>query len=273
MIGLPGDRLHRERGAAARVAVELREDHAVEGDPLLERLRDVRRPPGRSSRRARAGRSCGFASSRTRASSSISSSSIWRRPAVSTITVSRPSARARSRPLRVASTGSLRVGAVDGDLRSARRAARAGRSRPGAAGRRRRGPACGPRLRRCERELGGGRRLARALEAGEQDHRELAEREPGRAGAHQLGQLVVDDLHDLLAGREALQHLLAERPLAHAGDEVADDREVDVGLEQREADLAHRARDRLLVELAPSCGGRRARSGAVGEAVEHDRAW
>ena len=64
----------------------------------------------------------------------------------------------------------------------------------------------------------------------------------------QVGQLVVDDLDDLLAGREALQHLLAERTLAHALDEGADDLEVDVGLEQREADLAHRARDRLLVE-------------------------
>ncbi len=60
----------------------------------------------------------------------------------------------------------------------------------------------------------------------------------------------MDDLHDLLAGREALQHLLAERALAHALDERADDLEVDVGFEQGEADLAHRARDRLVVELA-----------------------
>ena len=80
--------------------------------------------------------------------------------------------------------------------------------------------------------------------------RELAEREPRLALAHQRRQLLVDDLHDLLARRQALEHLLAERPLAHARDEVADDGEVDVGLEQREADLAHRARDRLLVEPA-----------------------
>ena len=38
---LAGDRSHRERGAAARVAVELRQDDAVEGDALLEGLRDV----------------------------------------------------------------------------------------------------------------------------------------------------------------------------------------------------------------------------------------
>ena len=39
---------------------------------------------------------------------------------------------------------------------------------------------------------------------------------------------------------EALQHLGAERPLAHAGDELAHDLEVDVGFEQGDADLAHR---------------------------------
>ena len=37
---LAGDRLDRERGAAARVSVELGQDDAVEGDPLVERLRD-----------------------------------------------------------------------------------------------------------------------------------------------------------------------------------------------------------------------------------------
>ena len=40
---LAGDRLDGERGAAARVAVELRQDDAVERDPLLERLGDVDR--------------------------------------------------------------------------------------------------------------------------------------------------------------------------------------------------------------------------------------
>ena len=63
-------------------------------------------------------------------------------------------------------------------------------------------------------------------------------------------QLLVDDLHDLLAGVEALQDVLAGRALPHLGDEVLDDLEVDVRLEQREPDLAHRLRDRLLVEAA-----------------------
>src|SRR5262249_54506827 len=100
-----------------------------------------------------------------------------------------------------------------------------------------------------QRELRGGGRLAGALEAREQDDRELAEREARLALAHQGRELLVDDLHDLLAGGQALEDLLAERFLADARDEIPDDGEVDVGFEQREADLAHRARDRLLVEL------------------------
>ena len=71
------------------------------------------------------------------------------------------------------------------------------------------------------------------------------------ADTHQSGQLLVDDLHHLLAGREALGDVGAERALAHAGDEVLHHLEVDVGLEQGEPDLAHRARDRLLVQLPP----------------------
>ena len=52
-----------------------------------------------------------------------------------------------------------------------------------------------------------------------------------------------------------------------------DDREVDVGLEQREADLAHRARDRLLVELSLLPKVAESALELVCEAVEHDRAW
>jgi len=92
------------------------------------------------------------------------------------------------------------------------------------------------------------------LETGQEHDRRRARREgePGVARPHQRRQLVVDDLHDLLAGRDALQDVLAERALAHVGDEVLDDLEVDVGLEQGEPDLAHRARDRLLVERSAS---------------------
>jgi hypothetical protein len=62
----------------------------------------------------------------------------------------------------------------------------------------------------------------------------------------------VDDFHDLLAGLQALQNLLAEGALAYLGDELLDHLEVDVGLEQGETDLAHRSGDRLFVERSAS---------------------
>ena len=75
-----------------------------------------------------------------------------------------------------------------------------------------------------------------------------ARRESPRA--HQRGQLLVHDLHHLLARVESLQDLLAARALPDLRDEVLDDLEVDVGLEQRKADLAHGLRDLLVVEPA-----------------------
>ena len=56
------------------------------------------------------------------------------------------------------------------------------------------------------------------------------------------------ELDDLLAGVETLEDVVAERLGLHARDEVLDDLEVDVGLEQGEADLAHRLVDGVLVE-------------------------
>ncbi len=95
------------------------------------------------------------------------------------------------------------------------------------------------------RELARSGRLARALQTAEQDHRRRlgGERELRAGRSEQLGQLLVDDLHDLLARGQAREHLLADRALAHGGHERLDHAEVDVGLEQGEADLAHRAVD------------------------------
>ena len=228
------------------------------------------RPPGRSSRRARAARSCGFASSRTRASSSISSSSICRRPAVSTITVSRPSSRARARPLRVASTASCVSVRNTGtwiccaellELVDRGRTLQVGGDSPGLR----------PWPRRCSASFAAVVVLPEPCRPASRIDRELPEREPGLALAHQSRELVVDDLHDLLARRQALEDLLAKRLLADPSDEVADDGEVDIGLEQREADLAHRARDRLLVELSLLPKVAEGALQLVGQAVEHDR--
>jgi hypothetical protein len=57
------------------------------------------------------------------------------------------------------------------------------------------------------------------------------------------------ELHEVLLGREALQNFLAERVLLDALDEVADDGDVDVGLEERETDVAQRLLDVLLRDL------------------------
>ena len=102
------------------------------------------------------------------------------------------------------------------------------------------------------RELAAGRCLTRALQAGHQDHGRAGrrKREVAAGTAHQVRQLLVDDLHDLLAGVEALQHVGAQTALLHRRRELLDDLEVDVGLEQRKTDLPHRAVDVGLGQLA-----------------------
>ena len=57
--------------------------------------------------------------------------------------------------------------------------------------------------------------------------------------AHQIPQLVVDDLEDLLRRGQALQHIRAGGLLGDARDEVARHAVVDVGVEERRAHLAH----------------------------------
>ena len=81
----------------------------------------------------------------------------------------------------------------------------------------------------------------------------------------------MDDLHDLLARRQALEDVLPERALLDRRREVTGDLEIHVGFEERETDLAHRLRDRFLVE--PSTAAEAAKCGLelVGEGVEHGR--
>ncbi len=62
-------------------------------------------------------------------------------------------------------------------------------------------------------------------------------------GAEHLDQLVMDDLDDHLAGLDRLQDLGADGLVAHVVGEGADDFERHVGLEQRTAHLAQRRRD------------------------------
>ena len=119
-------------------------------------------------------------------------------------------------------------------------------------------------------ELGGRGRLARALEADHRDDRGVAgEVERPVAGAEERDELVVDDLHDLLAGGQALEDLGADRPLADPADEVLDDLEVDVGLEEAEPDLAHRGVDVRLADAAATGQVGEGLAQAFAEVVEH----
>ena len=94
-------------------------------------------------------------------------------------------------------------------------------------------------------DLGGGRRLAGALQADhhDDDRRRRVEVDRLAFAAEHLDQLVMDDLDDHLAGLDRLQHRRADRLLADAVGEGAHHVERDVGLEQRAANLAQRRRD------------------------------
>jgi hypothetical protein len=72
--------------------------------------------------------------------------------------------------------------------------------------------------------------------------------EPCSPAAHELHELVVDHADQRLARREAAGHLLAERLLADAPDEILDDGQARVRIEQGEAHLAHHLLDVLLGE-------------------------
>ena len=69
--------------------------------------------------------------------------------------------------------------------------------------------------------------------------------EAGGVLAEDVDEFVVDDLHDLFGGRECGGNLLTKGAGADVLDEFGDDREVDVGLEQGEADLAQGVGDVL----------------------------
>ncbi len=88
-------------------------------------------------------------------------------------------------------------------------------------------------------ELAGQRRLARPLQARQQDDGGWRPGEPqgGRPAAQDRDQLLVDDLYDLLGGVQRGRDLLAPGPLPNGADEGPDHRQSDVGLQQRHPDL------------------------------------
>jgi hypothetical protein len=119
-------------------------------------------------------------------------------------------------------------------------------------------------------ELGRGRRLARSLEPDEGDDRGVAGQvEVLLACGEEADELIVDDLHDLLAGRQAREDLRADGSLANPGDEVLHDAELDVGLEQGQPDLAHRHVDVRLGHAPPAREGGERAAQAIAELIEH----
>src|SRR6266540_1316639 len=244
------DGLHRERRAAARVAVELRHQDAVERDALLERERHVHRLLSRHGveheqdiRRLRLVTNALELVHQLlvdmQAAGGVQDDRVYAVLGESADAVVDDRHRIR---IVLAVNGNLNLPAELLELVDRGGSLKVGGDEP-------RLPSL---LAQEQRKLGRSRCLPGPLQTREQDYgrRATRERKLRAACTHQRRELLVDGLHHLLARRQALQHLLAERALAHLRHELLHDLEVDVGLEQREPDLAHRAGDGLLVELA-----------------------
>ena len=84
-----------------------------------------------------------------------------------------------------------------------------------------------------------------------------------------VDELLVDDLDDLLGRVQRLADLLAAGPLLDRGDELLDHGQRDVGLEQRDPDLARGGVDVGLGEPALAAEVLEGVGEAVGERGEH----
>ena len=267
----PAQRLHRQRRAAARIAVELAHHDAIEVDRVREALRDVdgilaghrvddEQHMVRLERLAHAPQLVHQRLIDVQAPARIDDQH-----------VAALAARARERPLgdlhRVVVGAPLvrlraRALAEDHELLDRRRAlgvARRERDRRGAL------------LAQEPRELRARGRLARALQARHQDHRRRmrSELELARGAPHQLRQPLRDDLHDLLAGVQAPGDLRVAAALLERRHEILHYLEVHVRLEQREADLAHRAVDVLLAQAPAAAYPGEGSLQFFGKRIEH----
>ena len=90
-------------------------------------------------------------------------------------------------------------------------------------------------------KLYGSRGLTGALQAHEHDDigDAVTKNELALGGAEHLGELVEHDLNDVLRRRERLHDLGGHTALLGLSNELLDDLKVDVGLEQRHANVAH----------------------------------
>ena len=117
----------------------------------------------------------------------------------------------------------------------------------------------------------GRRRFARALQPHQQNHRRRHRRVRQRCllltqHAHQL---VVHDLHELLAGTDRLEDLLPDRFVLNPLQELPGQIEADIGLEQDPANFPKPLANRVFAEHAAP-GKARQRGTELGrELIEH----
>ena len=122
-------------------------------------------------------------------------------------------------------------------------------------------------------QLGRRGRLARPLQAGHQHDGRVLRRvgDLEVLAAEGVDQLVVDDLDDLLGRAQALGQVEPDGLLLDASDNPLDHAEVDVGLEEGEADLAQDLVDLLLAQPPPAAQALEDPLEPIGECVEHRR--
>ncbi len=101
-----------------------------------------------------------------------------------------------------------------------------------------------------ERELGGGGGFTGTVEAAEEDVSGGVEIDGGLVAAEEVGELVLEDFDDLLAGFDRLKNVGALSLNADVCDELLDDAEFDIRLEQGEPNFAQRVGDILLRDLS-----------------------
>ena len=102
------------------------------------------------------------------------------------------------------------------------------------------------------RELGDVRRLTGALQADHHHNRRRSgsEGQLGVCTAHERGELLADDLDDLLGRGQTVKHLGADGALGDSLDKVLDDLVAHVCFEKRKAHLPHGELDVLLAQAA-----------------------
>ena len=89
-----------------------------------------------------------------------------------------------------------------------------------------------------------------AVEANDEDASGLVEVQLGGVASKECAEFLVKNFYDLLAGRHAAENGFAEGLLLDLGYEILRDLEVDIGIEQRESNLAEGVRDIRFADLA-----------------------